>query len=612
MMKRYQSAIFFVLASASALAQYDIPNFPEIKYAPAAQRNWISERVTPRAKVYRGPAENQVSLDNGLLRRTFLVNPEPISLQTSMRSGEIIASEAAPELQITIDGRTYTLGQQDIAQPDSWRLFDMALIRIQRDFKWTGEGALQSAVWPTGGAGLRFRYANSRLSGVIVDVEHELYDMIPVLGKRVQVRNTGRIPIRVDSISLELGALDADSKAERVSNIAMPGTGLSPMEKKYAVGLILRPGDIYISPQILTVADSNQPFAWQKIWTYLAPWTSTNSVLYSPRDWTESNLKQAQTLGVDALTVTTSDDVANYPELDYSISRNLGLRAILKTPIGPGKLGADFCWLSRDGKDLYNRLLSVTSNSGTPGIWMTDPHPIYSCDGIGHPGHQNEQDSLVNQRWALKSLWNTSMRLNKTSFATTNSLMDGTRAVAIAPPDEIKSARAFREWLAPQVKSLPPGALLVTIPLINLSDAEFDNWVSTALGFGVSVEFDVAELSKWQMDRFGARMKWFRQHQALLTSFTQHLKSPNADAVFHYLPDTADLGQGMLCIWNPSDKTEQLSFNIPLGNSGLMGRVTASDNRARKFPATVDRQGNTTFTLDAAPGFNWVHFRSAN
>src|SRR5688572_6093483 len=98
---------------ALVLVQQDvfIADFPQLSTAKAFTGDYLVDRVTTDAKVYRGPGEKEITMDNGLIRRTFSFSPAGATVQIqNLKTKENFIRSVKPEALLTINGKEYKVG----------------------------------------------------------------------------------------------------------------------------------------------------------------------------------------------------------------------------------------------------------------------------------------------------------------------------------------------------------------------------------------------------------------------------------------------------------------------------------------------------------------------
>ncbi|MDR2980842.1 MAG: hypothetical protein LBV12_01195 [Puniceicoccales bacterium] len=89
-------------------------NLPEISPLPPTSQSsadWLVDGSSFKAGLYKGDSDNQLVLDNGLVRRIFQVTPEVATVALdNLTSGENHVRSIKPEALFTLNGTDYTVG----------------------------------------------------------------------------------------------------------------------------------------------------------------------------------------------------------------------------------------------------------------------------------------------------------------------------------------------------------------------------------------------------------------------------------------------------------------------------------------------------------------------
>lgn len=147
-------------------------------------RDWLVKAIETKSAVYRGELPNQLVLDNGLARRTFLISPEVATVGLeNLYSKEKFLRSVKPEGLITLDGVEYRIGGltgqpvhnylrrewlQDLKRISrSFHCVDWKVDKIQPRFPWKPRTAWLNSqgAWPPKGIALTFEYKADALTG---------------------------------------------------------------------------------------------------------------------------------------------------------------------------------------------------------------------------------------------------------------------------------------------------------------------------------------------------------------------------------------------------------------------------------------------------------------
>jgi len=198
--------------------------------AASAPPDWLLSPPHTTSRVLVNAASHEISLDNGLLRRTFRIAPNfgTVGYKNLTTGVELIRS-VKPEATIEMGGKRYEVGGLK-GQPEHAYIEPAWLDSMSTD-----PGAFQFDGYTTGIPVARFawkqvRYHNSNLAwpphgvsltikfrppdavratypGLIVSVSYELYDGIPALCKWISIHNGSPHSITIDRFENEILAL---------------------------------------------------------------------------------------------------------------------------------------------------------------------------------------------------------------------------------------------------------------------------------------------------------------------------------------------------------------------------------------------------------------------
>lgn len=224
---------------------------------PPARQDWLIATPERTAGVYRGQSANELILDNGLIRRSFLVQPNLACVELrQLVNGESLLRAIRPECQLTIDGQNYNVGGlsgqpvdnflrpqwYDQLQSDpaafQFERFEVKPIAARLPWKPRQKWLANTTNWPPKGIQVTFHFkpptkveststsnlANeNRLDGVRVAVHYTLYDHLPLIGKWFTIDNQSERTIKIDSFTSELLAcVEAASEVEDITEARYP------------------------------------------------------------------------------------------------------------------------------------------------------------------------------------------------------------------------------------------------------------------------------------------------------------------------------------------------------------------------------------------------------
>lgn len=240
------TALFSSVSNAEDL-ESDVQSLP-FNTATVAQVDWLVAPVEQKAGVFRDEQANEITLSNGLIRRTIRIQPNAgtVALDDLGRDESLLRG-VKPEASITLNGKSFDVGgltgqpnfayltQQWIEQmtdkPGSLKLqrLEVGPIKPRLEWKQVRRHANQAA-WPPQGVTLSMSYAMpplaeledesirasvQQLEGVEVTVHYALYDGIPAYSKWLTVTNHSEQPITIDRFTNEvLAAVEYESRVE--------------------------------------------------------------------------------------------------------------------------------------------------------------------------------------------------------------------------------------------------------------------------------------------------------------------------------------------------------------------------------------------------------------
>ncbi len=199
-----------------------------------AKTDWLISPPNESAKVALADQGRRLTLENGLVRRTFLLAPNAATVGLdNLMTGEAMLRAVEPEAVLKIDGVDYPIGGLK-GQPDRAYLLDSwiaALTNAAPDFKfvrhstgrthapfaWKQARHAGNGTWPAPGASLTLEFAGDTAAcrGITVGLHYEIYDGIPVIGKWLTVSNATSRTITVDRLTTErLAIVEAESAVD--------------------------------------------------------------------------------------------------------------------------------------------------------------------------------------------------------------------------------------------------------------------------------------------------------------------------------------------------------------------------------------------------------------
>jgi len=235
---------FALLCLGAAHSFSQISSLPSLESAPptstAKPADWLLDPRPFKAGLFRVGGQDEVVLQNGLLRRTIKLAPNTATIGfDNLMTGEAVLRATEPEAVVTIDGQEFKVGglagQPDRAyllpewtakltnDPGSFQFVGFSVGKPESPIVWKRIRHRADLPWPPPGATLtlNFRGPDETTRGVMVTVHHELYDGLPVLGKWLTVSNGTAHTITLDRFASEcLAVVEAESAVDERTDIA--------------------------------------------------------------------------------------------------------------------------------------------------------------------------------------------------------------------------------------------------------------------------------------------------------------------------------------------------------------------------------------------------------
>lgn len=333
--------------------------------------DWLIYPPTTRAEIFRSTDNKEVILYNGLLKRSFRIAPNVTCTDfRNLSNGQQLLRAVKPEAKITVNGKTFDVGglhgQKENAYLlpawlDSFKAGDsdfkymsFSVSQISPFLNWTPKTWAYNKKQATGKMlSFTFGSAVKELSGLIVKVNYELYDGIPLIVKWISIENKRAVGVKLDRVVNEVLALVEEESAvvgtpeqmkkqhgiyvetnyafnnamrydisDQTTHWLTDSVYTSQVNYNYgtpcllevypekAPGIVLKPGEIFKSVRTHELLmDSydreRRGLAIRKMYSAVAPWTTQNPIfmhLVSENDEeVKTAIDQCATTGYEAL-----------------------------------------------------------------------------------------------------------------------------------------------------------------------------------------------------------------------------------------------------------------------------------------------------------------------
>ncbi|MBS1520517.1 MAG: alpha-galactosidase [Bacteroidetes bacterium] len=306
--------------------------------------DWLVNKPIQKAGVYKSEDGKEIILYNGLVKRTFRIQPNVACVDfVNLSNGEQMLRAVEPEARLIINGKQVNIGglygQKEKAyllkewvndlkaheQDFQYKSFIVSS-SIQPYVKWHARLWASNKQLPTGKT-LTFIYSGPDQSkDLVVKVNYEIYDGIPIICKWLTVENRSKENIRIDNAVNEILATPEEESAVvgKVDQMKIPhsiyiesnyafnnamkadlsdqtthwkadSTYTSQVNYEYqtpcllevypgfGIGIKLQPGEIFNSIRtnelLLDSYDRERNgLAQRKMYRTIAPWTTENPI----------------------------------------------------------------------------------------------------------------------------------------------------------------------------------------------------------------------------------------------------------------------------------------------------------------------------------------------
>ncbi len=232
-------------------------------YTGQLDSDWLVTPLRRPVTVEKSEDGREVVMDNGLIRRTFRLKPGVATVALdNLMTGESMLRGVKPEARLTIDGIPFNIGglqgQPDYAylldewkddltaDPNAWQLLSCMIEKTHAPFPWRRVRHCADLPWPPPGALLAMSYRipdktrralgpdHRHLDKVMVQINYEMYQGIPLMCKWLTIHNGSDRVIRLNSFTSEILAMvEYESHVENYQRWNLPNIHV---ESDYAYG----------------------------------------------------------------------------------------------------------------------------------------------------------------------------------------------------------------------------------------------------------------------------------------------------------------------------------------------------------------------------------------
>lgn len=194
----------------------------------AQQSDWLIKPTEKKASILI--KNKQLILDNGLVRRVFLLDPNVSCISyTNLTNSQELLRSIEPEARLVFNGTSYNVGgligqkekaylrlevENNLQKKDSDFVFkNYSISEIKPFINWKPNTWLTNPNQPSGKTvTLDFISNLPALKNIIVQVHYELYDGLPLITKWVSIENKSNASIKINRVVNEvLGLVEEES-----------------------------------------------------------------------------------------------------------------------------------------------------------------------------------------------------------------------------------------------------------------------------------------------------------------------------------------------------------------------------------------------------------------
>jgi hypothetical protein len=196
---------------------------------PAAKQDWLLQRVPIKARLVKSSDGKSITLYNGLLKRTFRISPNLACVDyINLMNGRQMLRSVKAEARLTIDGKSYNIGglygQKEnayllpseidrlVANQADFQFADYTVTPLKPYLNWKTRCWIPTAK-PVEGITVSFHYRCAALQGLIVAVNYELFDGLPLMVKSLTIENKGTHKYRIDRVVNEILGMTEEESA---------------------------------------------------------------------------------------------------------------------------------------------------------------------------------------------------------------------------------------------------------------------------------------------------------------------------------------------------------------------------------------------------------------
>ena len=217
-----------ILLVSKLYAQVTIPVY-ESSIEKKFTVDWLVNPVTVKAGIYKSEDGKDIILYNGLVKRTFRLQPNVTCIDyKNISNGQQLLRAVKPEARITIDNKAYNIGglygqtenayllpawlDKFKADDNDFHLLKYDVSELQPLLNRKSKSWSSNEHQPKGKL-LSFTYTSAIIKDILITVNYELYDGIPLIVKWISVENRTNHVVNIGNVVNESLALVEEESA---------------------------------------------------------------------------------------------------------------------------------------------------------------------------------------------------------------------------------------------------------------------------------------------------------------------------------------------------------------------------------------------------------------
>jgi len=224
--------LFVVINGYTQTSSNVLNGLPVYTFEQTSIDDWLINNKSYKAGIFKSADSKDLIMSNGLIERVFRITPDVACISyKNQTTGLQMLRAINPEAVVTIDMIAYPLGGLNGQKErgylkDEWvddftafdheyQLNNIEISDIKPYVNWQPAHWCSNPYLPTGKT-VRFLYKsvkNARLKDVVVAVNYEIYNGIPLINKWVEVINQGNETVVVNKVVSESLALVEEESA---------------------------------------------------------------------------------------------------------------------------------------------------------------------------------------------------------------------------------------------------------------------------------------------------------------------------------------------------------------------------------------------------------------